>query len=386
MINTVRKYGYSAAILIFLSGFYFSPSTKALNNTFYLLILAPFFIAIIQDRTLLFKVFKNHCLLLLLILIMLLSSVINGISVTDLGHQLSRIIYISGFIGALSLAALKDSDLSNKIISTIIVISPIAACYSIYCWFSDGHSYLSRMTGWGVMDNPILLASTYAFAAITGLTTFLKGSKTKDYLLFLSFTPSILILLLTQSRGPLLAFSITIIAAITFIYRNKRSALIFSLGLIIICFASLQQTRIFSSDSNYRLEIWSVTLEKARQSPLLGLGLQESKKVSMNSNKHEKHLVFNHPHSIYLTTALHGGLFSLSVLLVMYARSLIWNWQDESSHIWRLLLLFGLIYSIFEGGRIFTSTKEIWLIIWLPFAMLLTPNLPVPTKKTDSTT
>lgn len=378
MINTIKKYGRSTAILIFVSGFYLSPSSKALNNTFYLLILAPFLIAIIQDRALLFNLFKNHCLLLLLISLMLLSSLINGISATDFGYQLSRILYILGFIGAISLAVLKDKELPNKIISAIIVISPIAACYSIYWWLSSGHSFPARMSGWGVMDNPIPLASTYAFAAIAAITTFLKGSKPKDYLLFLSFAPSILILLLTQSRGPLLAFSVATIIAIIFIYRNKRSALIFSLGLTVITIVSLtslQQSRIFSSDSNHRLDIWNTALKKVRQSPMLGLGLQESKKISLYSDKHKRNLLFNHPHSVYVTTILHGGLVSLFVLLAMFANGLTRNWQNKNFWVWRLLLLFGLIYTIFEGGRIFTSTREIWLIIWLPFAMLLTANL-----------
>ena len=85
-------------------------------------------------------------------------------------------------------------------------------------------------------------------------------------------------------------------------------------------------------------------------------------------------LEFQHAHSIYVSTFFYGGVIGLLALLgflgLCAGRSLRAN-SSEIQALATMMLLYGVTVLLFDGDRILTKVDYIWMVFWLPIAMVL---------------
>lgn len=381
--HRIKKNYFSIAVIVFISSFYYAPSSKFLNNTYYILVLFPFCIySVIHYRQWLntliqYRFYAGLCVTLIL------SSLINGIEMKELGHQFTRLLYVTGFIGALAIANNYNSKLPTQILRGIVYGAFFGAILCLYLtYFIDQQSISYRLRGVGALDNPILLSSIHGAAILSALYIGLTLKNKFSWIYFFLILPSIAIVFLTQSRGPLLALVITSLVCVFWV-SSKHLKIVTAIttmlvGCLLVTTALILENtdnRLMSLDGP-RPAIWGQTLEKIYQKPIIGYGLQKTTTINAELEiKNQQQVVvkvinmdFQHPHNVYLTTLLHGGILALILLITLIINVLV---SIKRVNFYHFLLVFGLIYILFDGSRLFASPRELWFIIWLPIGMLL---------------
>jgi len=376
-LRPLVAYWIPVCLSLLVVGFYFSPEKKLINSFYYETLLAPMVVysAFNPRKTLHF--FAQQKVFSLLLATLLGSSLINRIAPVDLAHQLTRLLYVTGFIGAVCAAIYQWPKIKLLLLPLIAITAASAACWEMFLWFSSGHSYGQRLVGSSAMDNPVLLGNVLAFGVLASFILFLRHAQTGSRLMWLYLLmviPASMAMVMAQSRGPLLALAICLICAAFFI-RSKYSPFLMLLFVLSI-FAGANQLNRAHLDGP-RWGIWSESLASIKTAPILGHGLQQSTRITVDGRNYDHH------HSLYLVTWYHGGLPALLCLLSLIVIALLRGRHSATNTNWQLLLLFGLISIMADGKRLFESPDHIWLVFWLPLGILLAPA-PMLGKNNDS--
>ena len=121
--------------------------------------------------------------------------------------------------------------------------------------------------------------------------------------------------------------------------------------------------------ASFRPEIWRGLIEQTLSvNWLFGNG------IASDSSFQYEMLEFQHAHSIYVSTFFYGGVIGLLALLgflgLCAGRSLRAN-SSEIQALATMMLLYGVTVLLFDGDRILTKVDYIWMVFWLPIAMVL---------------
>ncbi|WP_455426272.1 O-antigen ligase family protein [Dryocola sp. LX212] len=230
-------------------------------------------------------------------------------------------------------------------------------------------------------DNVIDLGGYMVIGIFCGMIFIRESGKNWLYallpILFIS-------LLLTQSRGPLIAF----IAAFSLLFIvNPRYSLknILYAFLIIFIVALLIYLTKFSDILIFRIEnlykqsfirfgIWQNAIEIAKDKPFFGWGYDKGL-VFVNSIGQN----ITTTHTIYLASFLKGGIVGLLLMLSVVVlglfqirKHLLAGQKTEVS-----IFIFSLIYYMSQGMFIIGNPQEFWFLFWFPLAVILS----TPVKK-----
>jgi O-antigen ligase len=186
------------------------------------------------------------------------------------------------------------------------------------------------------------------------------------------------VMVFTQSRGPLLALAVTLLATAVY-QRDARSTIILIVPLVFYVLAFLgAPEQILSPLTRYggdsfRIEIWSQALEQIRKAPWLGHGITTVANYETSIGRVE-----THPHNVFLASLLYGGLLALLILLILVflalrqgLRTLLAGGDPTLA----VLLLFSIACQMTDGHRLLTNPKPVWLFFWLPVALACAAEL-----------
>lgn len=360
--------------LIFISGFFFSDTSKQLNNIFYISLCLPALIITIRDRKNMFSREPFFILFFALALWIILTAIISPGQTSGTLKELKPLIYVF-FLSIIVFYLFQKRKNVPLILSYVILISASAsgALFLFDFYEPRNWNFARRLLGHGSLSNSIWVGAAYGFAAIISINLFLheKWLKYQITALCLGIIPFI-IMLATQSRGPLAAFAAALIFSL-FSYRNKRALLLTVLGLICVTFIffhhseSIDQTRLLKSGDSYRIAIWSNAIDEIIKAPFIGHG------ISADSENHFQNRTFDHFHNVYLTLAFHTGIIGLLLFLPLILYPLF-SFKNGETRLLKSMLIFGMVYMVFNASRLFTSPKEIWLIFWVPLLFLWANN------------
>ena len=311
-----------------------------------------------------------------------ITGLLSSAPVTEVLKELKPIIYLLFLAAVIFYVSNKKPNFLVHFFYVLLISASISGFILTYEFYQPRHwNFLIRLRGSGAISNSIWVGAVYGSAALSSIILFLhqKTFAQQSCALLLGVIP-LLVMLLSQSRGPMVAFVIALIYTLV-LYRNRRAALMAAvmiiLGILVVAnFGNLsEQTRIFGGDS-YRLGIWSNAINEISKAPLFGHGIAEDTKNFIDSR------TFDHYHNVYLSLAFHSGFIGLALLLALTIYPLISHKTIHTTTI-RPLLLFGMVYMLFDGNRLFTSPKELWLIFWIPLLLLWaynnsTDQLPKP--------
>lgn len=359
-------------LLGFALAFYAFPSSKSINNWFYVTVALPALILVFTAS------FRDVLGAKLIVWVGLLSACLIGSTALNINPDFSvsdhikPILYVLLFVIAFLIASEVQPNLNQMIASVIIGTAFIAAIYTIYAYYEPRHwRWVTRLRGLGGISNPIWVSGIYAVAVLLSVSRFMAGKGWLSYGYIALALPSLAVVWLSQSRAPLIGLIVAMIA-LCVLLRNRRALMAVLAGISILVgvagyYIQSDQSSRYLKPPTHRLTIWNNAIDKYLEAPVLGHGLHAD-----TTNISKKHTM-QHYHNVYLTIAVQGGIVSLLVLLALAFSSLRLKVTPETLA-YKSVLILGLVYMLSNGSDLFSSPKELWLLFWLPILAIWGSN------------
>jgi O-antigen ligase len=383
-----RKHYFLIAYFIFFFGFFVMPSTHWHNNFFYGLILFPYLLTlqlkkiqtIWQSNIWVFSMLLAGYMCLTLLWA-------KNADFKDYIYYLRRVVYLFVFLSLTIELVLRYPKFIDYLFIFLCWVVSISAIISIF-WFYSSHSFpQSRLMFLGdQVQNSVVGANVYGMVT---LVCFFHVIKSKESYVWIYTVLSVVILfsvVLTQSRGPLGALLITFLIGAV-LTRNKKILCTILCVILIggVMFFTIDEIRemITRRGFSYRLEIWQQILLRIKEALFFGEGIStENIFIMADGSK------WNHPHNVYLATALYGGLIGLFLFFILQAVAL---WEGlrcflrKNDFTFVALLLFAFICITTTNYRVISHPDAIWIYFWLPLALLAGKRLSIvkPVKLSD---
>lgn len=360
--------------IIFLAGFYFSPNSNIHRNFLYLFVLVPFVIATAPNEILnCFRsaVFKLSLLFLVYYLISMLWSKteINSKEYIDQIRYFTTLILF--FIATISISV-NSKRFFSKIIFGLCLIALVASIFYIISFYSSHRFPLVRVRGpITYTRNPNQAAMYFGFVAILALYSRLfsqnRWHKVFYWVVFLTLS---VYLLLSQSRGALLAFFLSTILGLALEKRWWEIAIIIAICAVLIFLVEIRDIGVITNQKRgfgNRPDIWLVTLKRISQAPLIGEGYFTD--VHIQTTKYLE----SSPHNLLLLVMLKSGLVGGGLLIVAISAALAKSYKyfiDSGNWIYLCIFAYFLICMTFDSVYLLYKPSLAWLIFWMPVAFI----------------
>ncbi len=380
VLHTIRqgiatKKILSITFLLFLTGFFFFPGANLHKIFFYVAVLPPFLLTL--GRSDIRQLLNSRLAILCLIywLYSFLTITWNPeTDAADVGKLLLRLINTACFFGIVLHLMRITRDYDRVLFQWLCWIAAGSAVFSIVYFYSSHPFPQVRLENCCQLHHPILGASAYGLGAIISYYRFIfEPDRNRRRLYLLIFFILLGDILLTQSRGPLLAL-VAALGAGEMVRKNVRliaSLVVIGIGyVVLVYFDVIELSRFFTRNNlfSYRLEIWHLTWEKILTAPWFGHGINSDETVLLSVGEYALHA-----HNAYLASLLYGGLIGGLLLLTICLVSLVEGLkQAHSRHqvIYLAMLLFGLVCMLTDGNQLLTNPRPLWLFFWFPIALL----------------
>jgi O-antigen ligase len=385
----LKKYYLAIFYTLFCIGF-FGLSSKAHSNLFYVAVILPFIISIILKKVNLRSLLASRVFLLSAIFLFYMFSTLfwaENLEFADIFKNLRRVFYILIFIGVTMHLIHEYPNFLQKLLVIICWAAVIFGIGYILFYYNQYPFPSGRLMGKGQLYNPISAASIYGIVLVACVYLLKQQNTVKSQLLYLGIMSVIIsFILLSQSRGPLIAIAITVVAWImsTFFRRSEekeyyRSKLFLVLlilfvagGVLLAVYPDFFQS-VFNRNS-YRMEIWAKAFALFMDAPWFGHGLNVEAQTVMSDG-----LVMGHPHSMYLSTAYQGGITGLLLLIALVGSALLQGFGQfgkSPKASLTCMLLVGLLCMVTDGRTLINHPKPFWFFFWFPIALLAESELP----------
>ncbi len=367
---------------LLLAGFYLSPGLKLLSSYFYILIVG---FIVTLNRQKIFNLFVSIGFRVVFIYALyyclsVLWSVGEEASI-DYVYYIRHAVYILVFLGLTIGITLKHPNSSIVICHAVFWPAAFSAFVSII-WFyyaSSGASlfsvHLDRLQYYGAQgNNPVEGATIYGAAFLLGYMGIAHQRK-HDGIYWLALLSLFIILgsvILTQSRGPILALFLSLLVSLAVTRSRKMAALLLSLMLVALaCFVGSEAIvldMIQRGDSKH-FEIYYKGVAKIKEALIFGHGAATSPHVVLADG-----ITYPHLHNLYIAAAFWGGITGLVLLLsiIVWAgyqiRYLIIKRQYM---LWHILLLYGCLCGLTDQKVAFNHPDTLWMIFWLPLGIMM---------------
>jgi O-antigen ligase len=394
-LTALKQHFLVIAYTVFFLGFFFFPSSKSHDNFFYIAVAFPFLILIFMKKVALRSFFSSRIFLLSTIFLVYMFSTLfwsDTYQPSDISKYGRRVLYVLIFLGVTIHLVQTYPHFIQRMLELLCWTAAIFAVGYIVFYYSQHPFPQSRLYGFGQLSNPIMASSVYGIASIACIYLFQQQHTVKTKLLYLGVSIVLfLYILLTQSRGPLLAWGITIFGWTILEsfphgkgegrYHHKLRLvllLICALGIVLfIRYPDFFKSRIFRSNVP-RLEIWEQSLSQAKNKPYFGHGLNADTRVILSGSKIKNRLMLHH-HSVYMTTLFYGGvvgLFLLIALIGLAIRQGLTRTVKLQKFLLTCMLLFGALCIVTDGNTLLRHPKPVWIFFWFPVALIAASELP----------
>jgi O-antigen ligase len=305
---------------------------------------------------------------------------------TDDGHRSWRFAGDTVCTLALLLAmaaALPDAAFRARLGTVLVACGALNAAWSIGLAFVIQPAE-PRLHGWGATIHPILGAAVIATSGLTALARGLVPAAPRRGRVLNLVAAGLVVtfILMTESRGPLLAAGLaTILLCAASVWRLRA---FLTLAAALAVWASLPPAArkhteyvLVERGSSHRFQIWDYTVGLIRDRPLFGHGLAANLHLNIGD-------VITFPHDLYLSLLFYSGIVGLGLFVAMAAvltwrlrpagwaggwRNAEWAWL---SALWVNVLMAGLT----DLGQITKGPGPLWFIVWVPVGLLLAATGP----------
>lgn len=287
----------------------------------------------------------------------------------------SRCVLIVAFAVALATSICRIPQMARWLPRVLAIAAAIAASAALVD-FRLHPTWDARLTGLGQLRNSVvagfafsaglMFASSVALdggaawrvmgvvcAALTGAAVFATGSRAA----YLSVAIGLWTLLWAW-RGSSIA---------RWTWWLAVPALIVGAALATLTLCPACTDVLFPRGSSFRLAIWAAEWQRLMDNGLwFGLGVLVPDDVVLDGQ------LFVHPHSLYLSSALQGGLVGLLLLLAVLlftGFNLYRARRQEAAPLGLALLTAGMSGYLFDGWELIDKVSVSWLLLWMPLGI-----------------
>lgn len=375
IVNTSLDRWAIAGLFLYLAAFYFLDSSGQ-KTLFYLLVGIPGLILIPRLLELYRQKSVELTMLVAFLIYMSASSLWSGTSTLD--DALKYSMYLVCLLLVIDAAA-RQGVTADHVLNWLLIAGAVAAvCYAsallgrfdMSSNLMSGRFSFEGMAGWGD-DNPISSAIVLGLTVLIAWWKFPAFGRGKQLLLVALMLLCFVLILLTKSRGPLVALGVVL--GLMSLHRRAREDLVLWGGLVLLAAVGLVLFDLAGpladrfAQPNYRMNIWSAAFTQIEEDILIGQGFGREANIMILPG-----VVVSHSHSTFIEIVRIGGLIG-GVL----ATALLWSVFVHRGALsaGTGLFVFWFVYGIgclSTNGRLPLIRPTIeWFAFWLPLLLTL---------------
>jgi O-antigen ligase len=366
--SALRRRVPPIALFALVTSFYLLPSNREVNNLFYFVVL-PLTLACARQADYL-RFWRDPVLRAVLIFVgyLCITATWSGVW-EDAGEAVGHAFCVLVFLLLIGVAR-DRMPLDAALIRWLAVITGAHAIVVAVAWYSS-HALGERMLGLGRLDQPLQLAAIQASVGALAGVAFMADSRRRSA--WLAIVPAVcaLSILLSASRGPLIALAAVILAA-ALLLRTTRALVMSALIVAVSAGALLVEQSLLGVLSerglSFRPEIWSAAWTRIEDAWLLGHGLGSATTVMTTGGAEFRNL-----HSLILMVWYYGGIFAVALLVLMVGTTAYRGYRHAPAWPWLAAFAAALLCELPNGDTPLIHPHPVWLYLWLPLAMVATP-------------
>jgi O-antigen ligase len=365
--NNKQERYFSFSLFFFVFSYLLLPSTKMVNNTFYVLLAIPALIFFICGKWKDFIRRPTSSFFLAFVGWLVVVGALSG----DFQY-FRHIIYVFLFMVVLVVLINPSPFNDSRFFRVLFWGVCIYIVGSAIVYWANGTYPLGERIYWLPSR---LTGTTYPavwVAACLGLVvpTWLRERRWAEggIGLFLAFFAVSFVM---QTRAGLVGiFVLMFIFLVEGMFRNKYKA--FAFLLMAITFGSalllLKEVpginRLFAVGASFRPEIWSSVISDLLGCGILfGCGVNYDYSIIVSNGS-----LANHPHNVYLSIALYSGVLSMILFFLWMTRVIMLAYKHKNQ--WGLYLFLSLCMLLFDGSFPINHPNEFWLLVLLPAGLI----------------
>lgn len=357
------------SLFLLLTALMWLPDRGYFSKIYYLVIVGFVFVGWFHARNLLGLIKIPLALFIISFIAYFAISSMWAVSDEGAGVLIKRQMQILLFVCAVFLAGRASFLSLYRAVACGMVVAVVMAIYEVTQFYMGGGQ--GRLASQGALTNPLLISHVYGFFSALWLAClFLAGHRRQRLLGLVSLALLLLLLVLTGSRTPLVAFFSCFLWLVLLI---KPRALGFALVVSALAVALIMVVMpwvITDRGVSYRPEIWASAIEQSKAEIWFGHGLG----AVLNIKLDEINYAFSDPHNMTLSVLYRGGIFGVLLWMAMYGCAALMAWRRRSDGfvlIASAAVVYGFMAGMTEGGALFPRPKEHWFLLWIPLALLL---------------
>lgn len=271
------------------------------------------------------------------------------------------------------------THLNRKLSYSILFASIVILCLLTF-WYVDKTHFLTKRLAKGFFaapDNVIDLAGYFGLGIFFGLMLI---RETGRHVFYVPVAVLFIAMLLTQSRGPILALLVSCLLLLLRFHKGHIRHLLITfaiiMGVALLAYFTHYSDELIArfiasyNQSFVRFGIWAHTLEVALQKPLFGWGFDKQLTFTNSIGQH-----IHTTHSVYFSTLLKGGFAGLFFLLIMvgYGLHRARLHYKHGGELEACIYCFSLLFYLTQGMFVIGNPDIYWVMFWLPYAVVLAP-------------
>lgn len=364
----IQRHYFSIALLGFMASFLLWPSSKGVNNVYYLLIGLPGLVALVMTGHKRALVNVQHGWAAAF----LLWNFCIGVVHADLS-MIKHVLYIAVFI--LVVARFADQRLFNSPTLPRVAYWALAGyvlAAASYYWLTGTYEPGERVV-WlpmrlnGPIFTSMLLVCFHALA--------LPGWVRQRRWLELSIASTLLLALVgwvLQTRSGLVGIALLVLGTVAWaLHNHRRLALVLGAAVAATAATAFLLSEVspvvhslIARGDGLRLELWTKLLPEWRDCGIwLGCGGAYEIRAELAEG-----IPINHPHNVLYSQAFYTGLPGALLLAGWIAASLLYGWRHLRP--WAAYLTLSVLMLTFDGTLLVNNPDERWLLLLLPLGLI----------------
>ncbi|MCB1684713.1 MAG: O-antigen ligase family protein [Pseudomonadales bacterium] len=321
---------------------------------------------------------------LLMVVCLLFYLVLSGLwsepfSLRDTVSVATRALLVVLFVIAFAECMLRER-VRGWLARSLAVVATVAAALAIVRYTGTrGFQWDAGLQGYGQLDNQIIAALIFGAALIFVVDLlFTEHSPYWRALGMLCMPVLLLAIYFCESRNAWISVLIGLGVYLTSRLVNdvqKFIAGVAALGLILAvllgALLSVEETRelLLPRGVSHRPDIWTAALTRIFDGGIwFGLGINTPDAIRVGD------LVFDHPHSLYVSILWQGGILGLllfATLIIWTLQGLIRNYGHSDAKLGLSLFSVALTGYLLDGHEFIDKVSDVWFLFWLPVAICL---------------
>ncbi|MHC8322695.1 O-antigen ligase family protein [Pseudomonas sp. GB2N2] len=358
----------SVGLLWFLLAIALAPTNKVYQQGLVVFVWLPALIFAWPARARLLELFHEQRWIYLPLLGLLIWSLISfsWTSALDPSREAKRLLYIVVFLLFFPVFANGRPERLIRLMQWGGLGLALTALIAIVKFYGvEGNGLIARVQGLGELSHPILGGYVIGLAAIW-LALWAPTAGRVRILWVIALGILGVFVLLSQSRGAVLALFLTILAMPIWC-RDRQSRVVAALAFLVAVLAFYFFESVFvARGTSYRPEIMMVSLQMIAEHPWGGLGVGGDYKVFASGQ------YFDHTHNLFTHVALELGIPGLLLWCATWFAVLCEAWKRRETLYARGIIgiwLFSTLAMQFDAASLNGTPRAEWFISWLPIGL-----------------